>query len=191
MTYKRGEHPNSRKNLEKGKFKKGEVSNPRGRPPRELCITDITRDQLGEPCPKDPTKTWAKYLSDKWLDLACENVWAFKELMERLEGKVVFPIATEEPIDVYFTIGKGYATPEETAQLQDRQQLGSPDINFTIGKGYTDVKIGEVPGRSKEIGPSESVQGLSPGEKTDPDIALPLEQRMKRIEERYEQDTNR
>ena len=191
MVYRRGEHPNSQKNLEKGRFKKGEVSNPKGRPRKELSITSILREQLGEPCQKDPSKTWAEWLALRALELAGENPSYYKELMDRLEGKVVFPIATEEPIDVYFTIGKGYATPEETAQLQDRQQLGSPDINFTIGKGYTDVKIGEVPGRSKEIGPSESVQGLSPGEKTDPDIALPLEQRMKRIEERYEQDTNR
>ncbi len=88
-------HPNSLKNLEKGRFKKGQSGNPQGRPPRELCITSITRDQLGEPCPKDPSRTWARYLSDKWLELACENVHAFKELMERLEGRVVFPIETE------------------------------------------------------------------------------------------------
>lgn len=101
MTYKRGEHPTSQKNLEKGRFKKGEVSNPRGRPRNELCITSITRDQLGEPCPKDPAKTWAKYLSDKWLELACENVHAFKELMERLEGRVVFPFPIEtEPTQI-------------------------------------------------------------------------------------------
>lgn len=104
----RNMHPNSLKNLEKGQFKKGEVSNPQGRPPKELCITSITREQLGEPCPKDPSKTWAKYLSDKWLDLACENVWAFRELMERLEGKVVFPVAAATPPDVTFVIGRGY-----------------------------------------------------------------------------------
>jgi hypothetical protein len=106
--YRRGEHPRSLENLNKGKFKPGQSGNPAGRPPREVCITDITREQLGEPCPKDPSKTWAKYLSDKWLDLACENIQAFKELMERLEGKVVFPIAAETPPVVTWQIGKGY-----------------------------------------------------------------------------------
>jgi len=33
MEYKRGEHPNSLKNLEKGQFKKGQSANPYGRPP--------------------------------------------------------------------------------------------------------------------------------------------------------------
>lgn len=130
MTYKRGQHPNSLKNLEKGRFQKGEVSNPLGRPRKELCITDITREQLGEPCPKDPSKTWAKYLSDKWLDLACENVHAFKELMERLEGKVVFPIAAQEPVNVIWQIGKGYAD-EEDNLLENQRQLG-PGVNYEL-----------------------------------------------------------
>ena len=144
MQYKRGEHPNSLRNLEKGKFKKGEVSNPRGRPTRELCISDITRDQLGEPCPKDPSKTWAKYLSDKWLDLACENVQAFKELMERLEGKVVFPIAAQEPVNVIWQIGKGYVD-EHGNPLENQRRLGSenPDKSdhFSENDGNDNVNL--------------------------------------------------
>ncbi len=124
MQYKRGEHPGSLQNLEKGRFKKGQSGNPQGRPLRELCITNITRDQLGEPCPKDPSRTWAKYLSDKWLDLACENVQAFRELMERLEGKVVFPVKAETPDEVIFIIGKGYVD-KDARGLEDRPELGS------------------------------------------------------------------
>jgi hypothetical protein len=111
--YRKGNHPRSLENLERHKFQKGQSGNPRGRPPKELCITDITREQLGEPCSKDPSKTWAKYLSDKWLDLACENIQAFKELMERLEGKVVFPVRAENPPDIVFTIGKGYENTDQ------------------------------------------------------------------------------
>lgn len=120
---KRTIHPNSLKNLERGQFQKGQSGNPRGRPRKELCISDLTRAQLGKPCPKDPSKTWAKYLADKWLDLACENIQAFRELMERLEGKVVFPIKEETPIEVTWVIGKGYLD-EDARGLKDRLELG-------------------------------------------------------------------
>lgn len=107
-------------------FPKGRSGNPRGRPKREFCITEITRDQLAEPCPKDPSKTWAKYLSDKWLDLACDNVAAFRELMERLEGCVVFPIAAETPPEVNFIIGRGYVS----KALEDRELLDAAETSF-------------------------------------------------------------
>jgi len=95
MTHKRGEHPNSLKNLEKGRFKKGEVSNPRGRPPKELCITSILREQLGEPCPYAPGKTWAEWVARRALELAGENPTYYRELLDRLEGKVVQPVGGE------------------------------------------------------------------------------------------------
>ncbi len=39
--------------------------------------------------------------------------------MERLEGKVVFPVETKEPVNIHWIIGKGYAPKEEVARLQD------------------------------------------------------------------------
>lgn len=108
MTYKRGEHPNSQKNLEKGQFKKGEVSNPGGRPPKEFCITSILREQLGEPCPYAPGKTWAEWIARRALELAGENPTYYRELLDRVEGKVVQPIEGQVKTDVVFTIGKGY-----------------------------------------------------------------------------------
>ena len=89
---KRGMTPNSRKNLEKGGFKKGEVANPLGRPPKELCITDILREQLGTPCPYAPDKTWAEWLARKALELASKNPVYFRELLDRVEGRVAQPI---------------------------------------------------------------------------------------------------
>ncbi|MGA2670448.1 MAG: hypothetical protein ABSF21_03395 [Dehalococcoidia bacterium] len=92
MEYKRGEHPNSRKNLEKGRFKKGEVANPRGRPAKEFCITGILREKLAEPCPYAPGKTWAEYIARRALELASENPTYFKEILDRVEGRVALPI---------------------------------------------------------------------------------------------------
>lgn len=97
MTYKRGEHPNSLKNLEIGRFQKGKVSNPRGRPRKEICVTTILREQLGQPCSKDPSKTWAQWLALRALELAGENPSYYKELLDRVEGKVE-PHTPEQPV---------------------------------------------------------------------------------------------
>ena len=85
---KRGMNPNSRKNLAKGQFKKGQVSNPRGRPPNELSLTNLTREMLTQPCPHDSQgRTWKEYLVDKWLELAAQNPAYFRELIDRVEGR--------------------------------------------------------------------------------------------------------
>ena len=114
----------------KGRFLPGHAGNPnaKGRPRKELCITSILREQLGEPCPYAPGKTWAEWVARRALELAGENPTYYKELLDRVEGKVVQTI--EEQIKT--------------------------DVVFIIGKGYADPKTGEVLGRSKEIGPSES-----------------------------------
>lgn len=111
MTYRRGQHPKSKANLKP--VKPGEVKNPAGRPPKELCITSILREKLHEPCDKDPSVTWAEWLARRALELAGENAAYYKELLDRTEGKVVFPITAQEPVDVVFQIGKGYINPED------------------------------------------------------------------------------
>jgi len=117
MTYKRGEHPNSLKNLEKGRFKKGEVSNPRGRPPKELCITSIMREQLGEPCPYAPGKTWAEWVARRALELAGENPTYYRELLDRIEGKVVQPVGGQEDQPIVYKI---IVANEHTKELTER-----------------------------------------------------------------------
>ena len=87
---KRGMHPNSRKNLKAGP----------GRPCNELSLTHLTREKLDEPCPYDSKgRTWLEYLVERWLAHALENATYFRELIERLEGKVVQAISGEgEPL---------------------------------------------------------------------------------------------
>ena len=95
---KRGMSLNSRKNLAKGAFRRGEVANPLGRPLKEFCITDILREQLGTPCPYAPDKTWAEWLARKALELASKNPTYFRELLDRVEGKVK-PNVPEQPVN--------------------------------------------------------------------------------------------
>ena len=89
----------------RGRFLPGHAGNPnaKGRPRKELCITSILREQLGQPCPKDPFKTWAEWLALRALELAGENPAYYRELLDRVEGKVTqsiggapnMPIITE------------------------------------------------------------------------------------------------
>jgi hypothetical protein len=107
--YAPGKNPNSLKNLEKGQWRPGQSGNPEGRPKGIRYISEIARAKLEEQCPYAPDKTWAEYLVDRWLGQAVENAAYFKELMDRLEGKVVQLIEGQIVNDVIFTIGKGYA----------------------------------------------------------------------------------
>lgn len=117
MTYTRGQHPNSLKNLEKGRFQKGQVSNPHGRPRKEFSVTSILQEKLNQPCDKDPSVTWAEWLAKRALELAGENPAYYRELMDRTEGRVPQAldarIAQEEDVQVHFVIGRGYVSKEE------------------------------------------------------------------------------
>jgi len=113
-------HPNSLANLHGHQWKPGQSGNPRGRPKGTRYITELAREKLGKPCPHAPEKTWAEYLVDRWLGQAVENAGYFKELMDRLEGKVTQPISGELKGDVTWVIGKGYA--DDKPGIQTDQQ---------------------------------------------------------------------
>ena len=95
---KRGMNANSQSNLKPG----------RGRPPNKLSITTQQRKLLDQPCPYAPQKTWCEYLAERGLAMSAENASYYKELMDRLKGKVVLPVEGNLNIDVSFAIGEGY-----------------------------------------------------------------------------------
>jgi hypothetical protein len=93
---RRGKHPNSRKNLELGRgarWRKGQSGNPSG-----YSLTSIVKGLLND-IPnviidkKRNTKTWRELIAQAWLVGAYKgNPTYFKELLERLEGKVEQPL---------------------------------------------------------------------------------------------------
>ena len=83
------------KNLRRGRWKPGESGNPLGRPKKIVSLTSAIKEKLGKPCPYAPNQTWLEYIVDRWLTQATLNPTYFKELIERLEGKVVQPIDAE------------------------------------------------------------------------------------------------
>ena len=110
---RRGTHPNSLANLR---------PNLNGRPPKDQCLTSIAREELAKSCPYAPDKTWAQYLVERWLGQCAGHSGYFRELIERLEGKVTQPIDATVESDVNFIIGKGYANKPDSGT--DKQDTG-------------------------------------------------------------------
>lgn len=100
------------KHLKEYEWPKGKSGNPNGRPKKVISLTSEMKEQLTEVCPYDAKgRTWLQYLVDRWLAQASENATYFRELIERLEGKVVQPIGGEagNPIEVkVIEINKNY-----------------------------------------------------------------------------------
>jgi hypothetical protein len=81
---------------------------------------------LPEPCPLDSEgRSWAEWLAERWLTLAGENAAYYRELMDRLEGKVVQSVMGQLNTDVVFTIGKGYSerVPLDQEESEDGDEL--------------------------------------------------------------------
>ena len=75
---------------------KGQSGNPNGRPKKVISLTSELKAQLGEVCPTDDKgRTWLQVLVECWLKEARDNPAYFKELVERVEGKVTQPIGGE------------------------------------------------------------------------------------------------
>ena len=72
----------------------------------EFSITRKQREMLPLPCPYAPNMTWLEWLAERGMALAGENATYYKELMDRLEGKVTQPIGGDEdkPIKVIIQV---------------------------------------------------------------------------------------
>lgn len=72
------------------RWKKGTSGNPRGRPKKQDSLTKLLREELEKVCPADREgRKWKELLIRATLQLAMKGKpMAFKEVWERLEGKV-------------------------------------------------------------------------------------------------------
>ena len=73
------------------RWKKGTSGNPRGRPKKQDCLTELLREEIKKICPADREKrTWKQLIVRATLQLAMKgNATALKEVWERLDGKVI------------------------------------------------------------------------------------------------------
>jgi hypothetical protein len=73
------------------RWKKGTSGNPRGRPKKQDCLTQLLREEIQKICPADREKrSWKQLIIFATLQLAMKgNATALKEVWERLDGKVL------------------------------------------------------------------------------------------------------
>jgi len=76
------------------RIKPGQVTNPRGRPPKEVCLTSLLKDALDQiPEGAADGKTWAERIVLALLNGAVStrpsSATLMKELLDRVEGTVV------------------------------------------------------------------------------------------------------
>jgi hypothetical protein len=91
---------------ENTRWKKGASGNPRGRPTKQDTLTTLLRELSSKICPADPKqRTWEELLALNTLQLALKgNATAFREVWERLEGKVPQKEQTSGSADKTVTI---------------------------------------------------------------------------------------
>ncbi len=87
------------------KWKKGQSGNPKGRPPKDLSLTSLLKDELDkhpEINGKTDPRTWRQLLVQAWLRGAMTKPVLLQMLIERLEGRVAQPITGDNggPIEV-------------------------------------------------------------------------------------------
>ena len=78
-------HPNSLKNLRP--WQPGQSGNPNGREQGVKYISEIARERL-RVIPPGCSKEWADLQADAWLERSLKHSEDFKELLNRIEGKV-------------------------------------------------------------------------------------------------------
>jgi len=101
-----------------GKFLPGNNANPKGRPVKDCSITSLLKEELDKiPSGEKQGRTWRQLLVLAWLTGAMKNPVLFKELLERVEGKVLQPIGGEDGGPIKYEIT---TKDTETKQLTDR-----------------------------------------------------------------------
>ena len=100
------------------RWRPGQSGNPKGRPPKELCLTSRVTERLNQKCPSEVTKatfrfgpppdrkmgniTWLDVFVERALSFAVSgkpgSVSAIGEIWSRLEGKVKEIVSIPDPI---------------------------------------------------------------------------------------------
>jgi hypothetical protein len=81
------------------RWKPGESGNPKGRPKNGESLTSLLRELVFSACPNDPERRrFAELLVRRVLQEALKgDLRSFKEICNRLEGRVPFPIERVVP----------------------------------------------------------------------------------------------
>jgi hypothetical protein len=108
-------------------WKPGQSGNPKGRPPKLISITSQLKEHLCE-IDEATEKTKAEIIVEKLIDLALAgNLEAIKEIMNRVDGKVVerHEIENKTPVTLVFMPAQTTQVeymPEANSQVEDQEK---------------------------------------------------------------------
>ncbi len=83
-------------------WKPGQSGNPKGRPPNSECLTSLLREAMEQPVPETQLRNLYLKKGARWRDAVVRslllqsakgNTAAIRELLERLDGKVMTPVS--------------------------------------------------------------------------------------------------
>jgi len=90
-----------------GRFLPGNNANPNGRPKKDVSLISVLKEDIDKiPAGERQGRTWRQLLVLSWLTKAMKEWVYFKELLDRLDGKVIQPIGGEDgqPIEVKISV---------------------------------------------------------------------------------------
>ena len=98
------------KNAHKTQWKKGQSGNPVGRPRKDVSLTSLAKEVMGQVAEGDSKgRTWRELLVLRWVTGSLKDVRLFQLLMERIEGRVPQPITGKDggPIEANISLVDG------------------------------------------------------------------------------------
>ncbi len=100
--------------LKEYQWKKGQSGNPKGRKPKEKCLTELMRQMLNERHPTDDKKrTWLQMIVEATLRLAMKgNATALREVWERMDGKIPLDVDMESEDTLFIISEKDLPKPD-------------------------------------------------------------------------------
>ena len=123
----------------KSQWKQGQSGNPKGRPKKDVSLTSLLKKYLDSiPDVKidnktNTDKTWRELIVQAWLVGSYKgNATLFKELLERVDGKVVQPITGGEGEPLMAPIVNVYM-PDGTVVKPPRNDHEKEEVEAMLG----------------------------------------------------------
>ncbi len=135
MPDKQGKNSGKGKPPKETQWNPGQSGNPKGRPAQFECLTSLLREEMEQPVPQGMLRKLYLKKGATWRDAVVRslllqsakgNTAAIRELLERLDGKVMTPVSGTGGGPIPLEIGTGREKAlAELAEMNERLAIGA------------------------------------------------------------------